>query len=108
MSVSFSAGVKNELCRLFPQKKCCALAECFGILLYCNSFGGEGLRIITENREFAAMIPKLFQKAFRMEFDVQPTGDSTGKLVFQVTRREKLRTLMESYGFPSMVLCRSM
>lgn len=99
MSVSFSAGVKNELCRLFPQKKCCALAECFGILLYCNSFGGEGLRIITENREFAAMIPKLFQKAFRMEFDVQPTGDSTGKLVFQMTRREKLRTLMESYGF---------
>ena len=36
MSVSFSGGAKAEICRVFPQKRCCAVAECFGILLYCN------------------------------------------------------------------------
>ena len=50
MGTSFSSGAKTEVCRLTPQKKCCALAEVFGILLFCNSFSAEGLRIITESR----------------------------------------------------------
>lgn len=99
MAVSFSSGVKSELCRLFPQKKCCAQAECFGILLFCNSFGSDGLRIITESREFAGLLPKLFWKAFHMEFDTLPEETSQGKQIFQISRREKLHTLMESYGF---------
>lgn len=99
MAVSFSAGVKSELCRLFPQKKCCAKAECFGILLFCNSFGSDGLRIITESREFANLLPKLFWKAFHMEFDTLPEEASQGKQSFQIIRREKLHALMEGYGF---------
>ena len=31
MAVSFSAGVKAELCKNPTQKHCCAVAECFGI-----------------------------------------------------------------------------
>ena len=38
MFVSFSAAAKSEICRAFPNKSCCALAEAFGVLLYCNSF----------------------------------------------------------------------
>ena len=45
MAVSFSANAKAELCKNFPAKQCCALAECFGILLFCNSFGNDGIRI---------------------------------------------------------------
>ena len=44
MAGSFSAGAKAELCKGFSQKQCCALAECFGILLFCNSFGSDGIR----------------------------------------------------------------
>ncbi|MBQ5677919.1 MAG: hypothetical protein IIV47_03550, partial [Clostridia bacterium] len=43
-----------EVCRLIPQKHCCALAECFGVLLFCNSFGDDGIRIITESRKVIA------------------------------------------------------
>ena len=64
MAISFSGASKAEICRVFPQKHCCALAQCFGILLFCNSFSSNGVRIITESREFAQMIPKLFKKAF--------------------------------------------
>ena len=65
MAISFSSAAKAEVCRVLPQKKCCALAQCFGILLYCNSFGAKGIRIITESREFAQNLPKLFKKAFQ-------------------------------------------
>ena len=99
MAVSFSSTAKAEICRVLPQKKCCALAQCFGILLYCNSFGAKGIRIITESREFAQNLPKLFKKAFGIGFDVVPDTDATGKLIFQITDQEKLSVIMNEYGF---------
>ncbi len=99
MGASFSANAKAEICRNMPQKHCCALAECFGVLLFCNSFTVDSVRIITESREFAQRLPKLFKKAFSMTFDVQPVGDSGGKLVFQITSSEKLAAIMEACGF---------
>ena len=99
MAVSFSANAKAELCRVFPSKRCCALAQCFGILLFCNSFSGDGIRIITESREFAQVLPKLFQRAFDLTFDQQPHPEDTGKLVFQIQQPKKLLTVMEAYGF---------
>ena len=53
MALSFSASAKAEVCRMFPQKNCCALAQCFGVLLFCNSFQNDNIKIITESREFA-------------------------------------------------------
>ncbi len=99
MAVSFSGTAKAEICRAVPQKHCCALAECFGILLFCNSFGADGIRIVTECSEFAGILPKLFKKAFSLTFDVAPDADAAGKMVFQITERQKLETVMTSYGF---------
>ena len=99
MAISFSSTAKAEICRTFPQKKCCALAECFGILLFCNSFGAKGVRVITESREFAQNLPKLFKKAFSVEFDVLPDADTSGKLIFQIFEEDKLSAIMSAYGF---------
>ena len=99
MALSFSASAKAEVCRNMPAKHCCALAECFGILLFCNSFTGENIRIITESREFANMLPKLFKKAFSMDFDIQPAPEAAGKLNFQITDPDKIGDIMEWYGF---------
>lgn len=99
MAVSFSACAKAEMCRGFPQKNCCALAEAFGILLFCNSFSSDGIRIITESREFAQRLPKLFKKAFGITFDIQPEQDGFGKLNFQVTDPKKISQIMALYGF---------
>ncbi len=97
--MSFSGNAKAEICRGVPQKHCCALAQCFGILLFCNSFSVRGIRIITESRDFAALLPKLFRKAFNLAFDVSPGADSTSKLTFQITSPEKIQRVMASYGF---------
>ena len=45
--MSFSYDTKNELCRLPVQRRCCAQAEAYGILLYCHTFNAAEVRIIT-------------------------------------------------------------
>ena len=101
MAVSFSAGAKAEVCRIVPHRYCCALAQCFGILLYCNSFTAESIKIITESREFALLLPKLFKKAFNLNFDVFPSMEAPGKLVFQIVDEEKIAQIMDAFGFDS-------
>ena len=98
MAVSFSGTAKAEMCRIFPQKSCCALAECFGILLFCNSFSAESIRIVTESVEFSQILPKIFRKAFSVDFDYIPQ-EGTGKQIFQIVRQEKIQKIMDAYGF---------
>ena len=99
MAISFSAGAKAEVCKVFPNRDCCALAQCFGILLYCNSFTPSGIRIITESRDFAMLLPKLFKRTFNLNFDSFPSMEAPGKLVFQITDEEKIADIMDSFGF---------
>ena len=99
MAVSFSGNAKAEICRNVPAKSCCALAECFGILLFCNSFRADSIRIITESREFASTLPKLFKKAFGVSFDSVPEMETPGKMNFQILDPEKIRQIMHAYGF---------
>ena len=99
MAISFSAAAKAEICRIFPQQHCCALAESFGVLLFCNSFTGDTIKIITESRDFAMHLPKLFKKAFNISFDSYPSMEAPGKLVFQITDPHKLETVMQACGF---------
>lgn len=96
--MSFSASVKTELCRTTTNRKCCALAECYGILLYCNAFRKEQIRIVTEHAEFAARIPRIFKRAFSLEFDLIPEQIQHGKRIFLMTDRKKIASIFEAYG----------
>ena len=97
MAVSFSGSAKAEVCRSLPQKGCCALAQCFGVLLFGNSFGYEGIKLITESREFGELLPRMFKKAFGLTFDLISEG--TGKRVFQITDEAKLEAVLSACGF---------
>ena len=99
MAVSFAGGAKAELCRTVPGKLCCAAAECFGILLFCNSFTRENIRIVTESREFAWHLPRVFDRAFGVEFDSFPSLKAPGKLVFQISDPDKIGHIMAVFGF---------
>ena len=99
MAISFSGSAKAEICRAVSQKTCCARALCFGVLLFCNSFSADGIRIVTECRDLAALLPKLFRKAFGVHFDVLPEADAQGKMVFAITEEAKLSVIMDSFGF---------
>lgn len=95
--MSFASSVKAEICKAQLAKKCCALAECYGVLLYCNTFSAEQIKIITESAEFAARLPRLFRKAFGFGFDVMP--EPGGKMAFLITDRGKLSHIFQCYGF---------
>ena len=99
MTVSFSGGAKAEVCKIFPNRNCCALAQCFGILLYCNSFTSSGIKIITESRDFALLLPKLFKRTFNLNFDIFPSMEAPGKLIFQIVDEEKIEIIMDAFGF---------
>ena len=86
--MSFSFDTKNELCRLPVQRLCCARAEAYGILLYCNTFQSAEVRVVTENPNFAARLPRLFHRAFGLRFDRQPEPGAEGKLARRVTKAE--------------------
>ena len=97
--MSFSYDTKNELCRLPVQRQCCARAEAYGILLYCNTFSSREVRIITENPQFAGRIPKVFHKAFGLKFDRLPEPEQPGKLIFQITEQKKLDHIINTLGY---------
>lgn len=94
--MSFAGDVKTELCRAPLSRKCCAQAEAYGVLLYCNTFTGTEARIVTENPSFAQRLPALFKKAFRLTFDRLPQGE--GKQVFAVDDPEKLAAIRQAFG----------
>ena len=97
--MSFSYETKIELCSLPIQRTCCARAEAYGILLYCNTLSPAEVRIVTENPNFAARLPKLFHKAFGIRFDRQPEEGQQGKLVFQITEQKKLHHIINTLGY---------
>lgn len=98
--MSFSGDAKSELCRAAIQKTCCARAEAHGILLFCNTFQKNSVRIVTENRAFAARLPRLFHKAFGFSFDRVPAEtEGGGKLVFEIADPDKMDTIINTFGF---------
>ena len=94
--MSFSSETKAELCRDRLQKKCCAVAEACGVLLYCGSVTTEQIRIVTESSDFAQRLPRLFHRAFRLDFD---EANLSGKSAFLLTDPEKIRSVFAAIGY---------
>jgi len=96
--MTFAAEVKNELCQPRVERKCCALAEAYGILLYCRSFSPQEIRIITSSEAFSKRLPHLFKKAFGIKFDRVPEESAEGKRSFVITDSEKIRSIYDAFG----------
>ena len=96
--MSFSSDAKAELCRAKIDKKCCAVAESYGVLLYCNTFSAREIRITTASGAFAARLPRLFRRAFSLGFDVLPDEDATGKRSFLIRDPDKLARIFAAFG----------
>ena len=95
--MSFCSDVKAELSRHPMNKTCCAVAEAYGVLLFCNTFSPQGIRIVTESRDFAQRLPRLFRKAFSVGFDQIPDSER-GKQVFLLEDPQKLKKIYDAFG----------
>ena len=97
--MSFSADVKEEICRQKLERKCCALAESFGVLLFCHTFSPDTIRISTANAPFMARLPKLFKKAFGLTFDVLPPETASGRRSLLISDRQKISAVYSAFGW---------
>lgn len=98
--MSFSSETKAELCRQPISKKCCTAAEIYGILLYCNTFSADEIRVITESRPFAQRVEKLFARAFSWTPDVRTgAGAAEGKTVLEVNDSGRIEEVFERFGY---------
>ena len=98
--MSFASRAKAELCRVKRTRKCCAVAEAYGVLLYCNSFTPREIRIITGSAEFAELLPRLFRKAFGVSFDRLPEGSPApgSRLTLLMHDGEKIASVFRAFG----------
>jgi len=97
--MSFSYNTKAELCRVAPESNCCAIAECYGMLLYGNTFSMREIRIVTGNKVLGKRIVDLFLSAFKTSFDIMPDEDEPGKQAYIITDSGKIERIFEAYGF---------
>ena len=96
--MSFSGNTKEEICRQKLDRVCCAVAESYGVLLFCHTYAPDGIRITTANPAFAARLPKLFKKAFGFSFDSLPPENAIGKRSFLITDRAKVAAIYAAFG----------
>lgn len=96
--MSFSGNTKEEICRQKLDRECCAVAESYGVLLFCHTYAPDGIRITTANPAFAARLPKLFKKAFGLSFDSLPPESAIGKRSFLITDRAKIAAIYAAFG----------
>ena len=94
--MSFSSDAKAELCKDFINKKCCALAEASGVLLFCSGVGPGQIKLVTESEAFAARLPQLFHKAFHLDFDEIQEGS---KFSFFFNEAGKIAKIFEAIGY---------
>lgn len=96
--MSFSSDARAEICRLKTDRKCCAVAESCGLLLYCNTFTPDLIKIITASPDLTVRAPKLFKKAFGVSFDVLPPEDASGKRSLVISDRAKIAAVFAAFG----------
>ncbi len=97
--MSFSSDTKTEICKVID-KPCCAAAEVYGILSYCNTFSMKLIKIVTESQAFAARLPRLFKRALGVDFDTAPPENAQeGKLTFAISDTGKIRRIFAAYGY---------
>lgn len=58
--MSFSSEVKAELCRAPASRRCCAVAEAYGVLLYSHTYTPREIRIVTASERSPRGCPSCF------------------------------------------------
>jgi hypothetical protein len=96
---SFSATVKEEMCRNPAGSVCCAGAECYGAFLLGNTFRAGEIRILTTHPSFAKRLPLLIEAAFGFSPDPPKQPQNRGKWLFSQTDRAVIGKVRSAYGY---------
>lgn len=101
--MSFSLDVKEEICKQPLTTPCCIRAEILGILLYCNTFSNQEVRINTSSPSFAARIPLLFET---IHIPLSHTPSPSRKFSFTISDTVILKQLLHLLDYDFHTLSR--
>ena len=105
--MTFSAKIKEELCKLPLKSLECVLAECCGLILFANSTRKDKIKIITENKDVAHRASWLLKSLFGFDFDkkiIPATSFKKFNLIIETP--EKLNVIFEAFGIDTTVSLR--
>ncbi len=97
--MTFSAKIKEELCRIPIDNPETALAECCGMILFANTIKTQKIKIITENSNVALRASRLLKSLFGFDFDrkIVPAS-SLKKYNLAVDSPERLSEIFDALG----------
>ncbi|MBQ5973011.1 MAG: DNA-binding protein WhiA [Oscillospiraceae bacterium] len=96
--MSFSAEVKNELCRIQPAKACCALAELYGMVLYASVLSGQEIRVYTGTPRLSRRILSLSEAVLGETLPWEVSGGE-GRSSVALTDREAVKKLCARFDY---------
>ena len=94
--MSFSARVKDELCRPRADKACCLSGELYGALLLAGVFRRQEIKIITEHNGFALRMQQLLREVFGFAWD---QAVLRGKWVLSLRDPVKCAAVWDAYCY---------
>ncbi len=97
--MSFSSEVKTELCKVWPTKHCCALAELYGVLLYASALSDREIKIYTATHKLGRKIIQLSSAAVGHELPWEITPGGAGRSAVVLTDVDAVRELLEKYDY---------
>lgn len=98
--MSFTNDVKNELCRIPLLRKCCAVSEAYGLLLYGTVFSTNEIRLITSSPSLIRRIPAVFEKAFGLAPSVRADAEKNNhRTIFHLNDPQSIRTVYDCFGY---------
>ena len=95
--MSFSTDIKTELCSESISSRVLAVAEAYGVLLYCRTFSAAEVQIVTGSEAAAQRLPKLFRRAFGVSL-AEPKRTGRGHWSFHLTDRAEIAAMFEAFG----------
>ena len=93
--MSFTEEIKNELSRTTINLDCCAAAETLGMLLYCNRFAPDKIRMVSASPDVRRRARALLWECFGAE--LYEEGEKEDTLI--IDDPEIIRTIFDWYGY---------
>lgn len=91
--MTFTAKIKEELCKTPSGDQGCAVAECLGYLLYGNQFTPENLRLQSESPSVRRRVRQMLFLAFGIEL---AGGEGS---VIECSDTRDIRRVFDGFGF---------
>lgn len=94
--MSFSSDIKAALSEA-RMSDCCALAECYGMLLFSRTFSPDDISFSTENKESADVFAKLMRRCFDCRIIISQSGSARKRYKASIAGEADKKRVFNTY-----------